>query len=294
MALATLAALAIAGRQPNPPVAPFGLEMLPTEKVVVPMIFPVIGSVRWRDTYNQRRGVYRHTGQDLKAPKMTPIVAPFAGVLGFKEFSFWIVGDNGWRCLGTHLNNDTPGTNDNSGGWDTMFAANLRRGQRVVAGQLIGWIGDSGNATGPHLHFEIHGPNGIRNPLASLKNAQVIRKARLPLEDPDDVPAPGQQRWDICWRAIDRSSRMLKGMIVSRQRHGEDPVVELKPSPVWVKIQLAALAEGPGWDEIGAVSQDHAFRVYVIREAGGWEVVRFRLPKKAEASAPPADSGAPG
>jgi murein DD-endopeptidase MepM/ murein hydrolase activator NlpD len=266
--------------------------MLPTEKVVVPMIFPVIGRVQWRDTYNQRRGSYRHTGQDLRAPKMTPIVAPFAGVLGFKEFSFWIVGDNGWRCLATHLNNDTPGTSDDSGGWDTMFAANLRRGQRVVAGQLIGWIGDSGNATGPHLHFEIHGPNGIRNPLASLKNAQVIRRARLPLEDPDDVPSPGQQRWDICWRAIDRSSRMLKGMIVSRQRHGEDPVVELRPSPAWIKVQLAALNEGPGWDEIGAVSQDQAFRVYVIRGAEGWEVVRFRLPKKLEEPAAPTGSGA--
>lgn len=48
------------------------------------------------------------------------------------------------------------------GGPVYAYAPTIRRGARVSAGQLIGWVGDSGNAenVGSHLHFEIHLPSG--------------------------------------------------------------------------------------------------------------------------------------
>ncbi len=126
---------------PQPPVAPYGLASLPAARVVKPMIFPVVGVGRWNLSYNSVRDGYRHTGVDIRAPKMTPIVASFAGTLGMKRESFWIVGDDGWSVLGTHLNDDNPGKRDGKGSRDLMFAPDLVPGQKVRAGQLIGYVG---------------------------------------------------------------------------------------------------------------------------------------------------------
>lgn len=59
-----------------------------------------------------------------------------------------------------HINNDTPGTDDGNGGTANAYAPGIVRGSHVVAGQLLGWVGDSGNAesAGSHLHFEIRQP----------------------------------------------------------------------------------------------------------------------------------------
>jgi hypothetical protein len=58
-----------------------------------------------------------------------------------------------------HLNNDTVGTNDGRG---VGIRPGLAEGDRVEQGQLLGWIGDSGNAEGgpPHIHFELRTPWG--------------------------------------------------------------------------------------------------------------------------------------
>ncbi len=90
----------------------------------------------------------------------------------------------GWYI---HLNNDTPGTDDGLG-WG--FADGISSGVHVTAGQLIGWVGDSGNAewTASHLHFELHHPDhGSVNPYPHLREAVVLP---TPFAGPDRPPCP--------------------------------------------------------------------------------------------------------
>ena len=100
------------------------------------------------------------------APKGTPVVAAADGVVrwmhdevGGNCCDLALAHENGWRTKYIHLNNDTPGTDDGKG---YGIAPDLARGVEVREGQLIGWVGDSGNAesAGSHLHFEILRPDG--------------------------------------------------------------------------------------------------------------------------------------
>lgn len=154
--------------------------------VVAPMVFPVCGEVSWSDTFGSPRGSdRRHAGQDIIAPKMRPVVAAFDGVVTLRRPSaagghYWLVlvGDNGWTATYLHLNNDTPGTDDGLGTDEHAFAPGLTTGSRVRAGQLLGYVGDSGNAedTVSHLHFEL-APTATRvpiNPGPSLEAAERL------------------------------------------------------------------------------------------------------------------------
>ena len=113
-------------------------------------------------------GTRKHLGNDIIAAKMTPVVSAVNGTVNFiiSPEAAWgyeisIVDSEGYQYLYFHLNNDTPGTDDGKGGEMNAYASGLDRGQSVTRGQLLGWVGDSGNAenTVSHLHFEIHDPN---------------------------------------------------------------------------------------------------------------------------------------
>jgi len=140
------------------------------------MVFPVIGDVQFDDSWgNARSGGRRHQGTDIMAGKMLPVVAVADGVIDWVHdgnrktcCALGIIHDDGWESFYIHMNNDTPGTDDGQG-WG--FAPGIEEGTRVAAGQLIGWVGDSGNAEGtsPHIHFELHRPDGTKvNPYSSL------------------------------------------------------------------------------------------------------------------------------
>lgn len=143
---------------------------------IYPMVFPVAGEHRYTDTWGAARsGGRSHQGTDIMADKMVPIVAVADGTVGWMHDEWGgrccameIRHDDGYRSWYIHMNNDTPGTDDGLG-WG--FAEGIVRGARVRAGQLIGWVGDSGNAewTGSHLHFELHDQNNVPfNPYQSL------------------------------------------------------------------------------------------------------------------------------
>ena len=115
-------------------------------------------------TYGEwRSGGRRHKGNDLLAPRMTEVYAVADGVvihIGTSRLSgrnLRIEHVDGWTSHYVHLNNDNPGTDDGDAPWTLTVAPGVEVGSRVVKGQLIGWVGDSGNAenTTPHTHFEL-------------------------------------------------------------------------------------------------------------------------------------------
>ena len=146
---------------------------------VYPIVFPVVGENRFSDTYDAcRDGCARtHQATDIMAEKMTPVVAAADGTVGWMSdtcCTMELEHDDGYQSWYIHLNNDTPGTDDGRA-WG--FAPGIVPGARVTAGQLIGWVGDSGNAewVGPHLHFQLHYPDGSRfNPYQSLLAASHV------------------------------------------------------------------------------------------------------------------------
>lgn len=150
------------------------------------MVFPVAGRVSYSDTFGAARsGGRSHQGQDLMGARHTPLVAAADGTVtsltwsnsGLSGNSLTITDADGWRYVYIHLNNDTPGTDDGSNVYERAFADGIAKGQKVKAGEVVGYLGDSGNAesTSPHLHFEIHRPDGsVINAYNSLRAAKVL------------------------------------------------------------------------------------------------------------------------
>jgi murein DD-endopeptidase MepM/ murein hydrolase activator NlpD len=179
LALLAAAAIALGGAcEAAPP---------PPEPVVREMTFPVLGGVRYSDTHGApRSGGRSHQGQDLMGPKMTQLVAANDGTVtalrhdssGLSGNSLTITDAEGWRYVYIHLNNDRPGTDDGANIYDQAFAPGLRRGSVVEAGDLVAFMGDSGNAedAGSHLHFELHRPDGtVVNAYASLRASSIVK-----------------------------------------------------------------------------------------------------------------------
>lgn len=203
--LALTAALAVAA-----PLAPAQAAVDPgtgtlyaNAKLVVPITFPVIGPTTYSDNFLAcRSGCSRmHMGQDLMGPKMSPLVAAFDGIVStiskdggsgnYVGITATSGPASGWTAMYLHVNNDTPGTDDGKGTAKYAFPAGIELGSRVLAGQLIAWRGDSGNAegTGPHLHFELRagaGWNGVvYNAYPSLQAAHRISAPRPSGPHPD-------------------------------------------------------------------------------------------------------------
>ena len=138
------------------------------------IVFPVIGDVSFIDDFHQpRSGGRTHEATDIMGAKMLPVVAAADGVvrwIGSSCCYLSIDHGGGWETWYIHLNNDTPGTDDGAA-WG--IAPGIERGTQVYQGQLIGWVGDSGNAewTGSHLHFQIFHDDVALNPYEYLLSA---------------------------------------------------------------------------------------------------------------------------
>ena len=149
------------------------------------IVFPVLGTVEFSDDFGAPRPQGPHQGIDILAPRHALALAAEAGTVRFYTGSsragcmLYLDGRSGTTYLYIHLNNDLTDGNDNRGRCvnGVAFPRGLHSGNRVAAGQPVGFVGDSGDANGvhPHLHFERH-PNGGRatNPYPYLIAARRL------------------------------------------------------------------------------------------------------------------------
>jgi biotin carboxyl carrier protein len=135
---------------PGVPIVPEAGVPTPAQTVADGAVFPVAGahSLGGPDNrYGAARSGHVHEGQDVLTAEGTPVVAPLAGTITFTSFQ---AGGAGYYAVEHTL-----------AGFDLMFAhckaASLlvSTGQAVAAGQPLCQAGQTGDATGPHLHFEM-------------------------------------------------------------------------------------------------------------------------------------------
>lgn len=167
--------------------------------VVRPIVFPVLGGGTYSNDFYASRSGGIHQATDIISPKHRELVAVRDGVIthivspqASWGYSITIRDDDGYSYRYIHLNNDAPGTDNGSGGETNAYAPDMRVGNRVVQGQHIGYVGDSGNAetTVAHLHFEIFDGNKYYiNPFHSLNQAPKLQSTvQYPVLDNEILP----------------------------------------------------------------------------------------------------------
>lgn len=163
----------------------FGTRTAHAAAEVREIAFPTDITLNLQDNYGVSRGSTRtHEGIDIMGDKMTPLYAAVdarVSSLNIPEkswgYAITLQDADGYTYHYLHVNNDTPGTDDKNGGIEHAYASTTFEGANVKKGDLIGWMGDSGNAEaiGSHLHFEIRQPDDTSiNPYPSLKAAQAV------------------------------------------------------------------------------------------------------------------------
>ncbi len=133
--------------------------------------FPVQGPHSYGDRFGAPRKGYKHQGQDVLAALGTPVVAPLAGTIdttGYQATSagYYVVenASDGHAFFFAHC---------------AHASVAVTPGQTVAQGQELCHVGQTGDATGPHLHFELW-IDGWR-----------LGKASHPVD-----PLPQLQAWD--------------------------------------------------------------------------------------------------
>lgn len=129
--------------------------------LATPTGWPVDGHVTspFGDRDHPRSGEPKfHTGIDIAAEPGTPVKATADGIVSF----------SGWSGGGGNL-----AVIEHGFGFSTYYAHNrmvvVKVGQKVKRGDIIGYVGSTGNSTGPHLHYEIIRAGKVVNPLAYIQ-----------------------------------------------------------------------------------------------------------------------------
>jgi murein DD-endopeptidase MepM/ murein hydrolase activator NlpD len=160
-------------------------------------ISSVYSTSRLHPIHNIRRP---HRGVDFAAPSGTPIQATSDGVVIYSDWKgelgnlIEIRAPNGWVSRYGHLSG---------------YA--VRVGNRVKQGQTIGYVGMTGGATGPHVHYELRRNGQALDPLS----------IRLPAGDP--VPTSSWGRWALESEERLRLLEQLPGPPIFRMAEEESP-----------------------------------------------------------------------
>jgi murein DD-endopeptidase MepM/ murein hydrolase activator NlpD len=128
------------------------------ESSAIPRGWPVPYDVaRISSAFGVPRGSSRHQGLDLTAPKGTKVRTTADGRVTFSGRS----GDFGRLVIVEHRD-----------GYETRYAhlksISVNKGKKVKRGAVVGTVGESGNATGPHLHYEVRLQGTPVNPKSYL------------------------------------------------------------------------------------------------------------------------------
>jgi murein DD-endopeptidase MepM/ murein hydrolase activator NlpD len=127
------------------------LLSLPGAARPAPLIFPLAGFEQaLRDNFDEARGLRKHQALDIMAPRGTPVRAVEDGTIA-KLYRGLLAGNAIYQFdaaksrvyMYAHLDRYAPG---------------LKQGQAVKRGEVIGYVGSTGNApaSAPHLHFAMH------------------------------------------------------------------------------------------------------------------------------------------
>jgi len=129
----------------------------------LPMPVQGVAPAALRDNWHAPRdgGGRRHEGLDIFAPRGRPVLSATEGIVmnvGHNRLGgqvVWVLGPGGQRHYYAHL--------DRYG--------DVRAGQRVAPGDVLGYVGNTGNARGtpPHLHYGIYTAAGPVNPYPLLR-----------------------------------------------------------------------------------------------------------------------------
>ena len=120
-------------------------------------------------------GKRKHKGIDIFAPKGTGIVAVADGIISYLGEQpkggncLWLTTESGASFYYAHLD---------------RWATGLYEGMEVRSGELLGYVGNTGNAkyTPSHLHFGVNENDEMVNPYPILTKAVVVQRARVATE----------------------------------------------------------------------------------------------------------------
>jgi hypothetical protein len=207
--------------------------------------FPVMAPAEYIDTYGAFRsdvpGNWHH-GDDIFAPLGTPVVAVATGTInrvGWEHLG-------GWRLW----------VRDNAG--DEFYYAHLSgyavtdlHSNRVKAGQVIGFIGNTGDAftTSPHLHFEVHprsllhlGYDGAVDPTSYLDHWTHLARVRAPRPAHPPLPTSPPLRSEARY--------VFRELLAARHLIAHAPKPSLRPHvPIPTGANGAPIAAAPAGAE---------------------------------------------
>ncbi|BDI59937.1 M23 family metallopeptidase [Qipengyuania nanhaisediminis] len=147
--------------------------------ISVPSRMP-LGGARMSSGYGMRdhpvlRQRRRHNGVDLAAPTGTPVYATADGLVGradwFSSYGLYVAIDHGADLETRYAH---------------MSRLAVSAGERVKAGDIIGYVGSTGRSTGPHLHYEVRVDGVAVNPIPYMLETET--QTRMASSSTDLLP----------------------------------------------------------------------------------------------------------
>ena len=210
-------------------------------------IFPVLGGASYVDDFGDARQQGSHQGNDLMAACGTEALAVVDGRIdvSYGSRSGWMITLYGARNWYRYIHMQGPNKR-------RVLPPGLRDGARVKAGQVIGYVGNTGDASHApcHLHFELHtNARRVLNPYRWLRQATILeREPGQPEAAPQAQTATLAVRGRIAWFAVDDRGARLAVRATRVRAKGAD--LERKPRVVVVRVpellqeQIAGLKVG--------------------------------------------------